>query len=363
MNMNAQARTLAWRFSEWLKTLLWRLRDLYHPENLKQKGLLSTVLLFVTTALLVALLLGMYWSRQPDGFDVRQTALVRLDGDANRLVVGATFTSTLMHIGEVLLDKPGGYLSNDVMPPGVWLDNMPNWEYGALVMLRDGTAALRNHISRSQSQSVEDKALEEADPRLHFRNDSWMFPPTEREYRKGVQALGDYLARLSDPTDRQAQFFSRADNLRQYLEIVEKRLGSLSQRLSASVGQVRVNTDLAGDTHARQSTGAPGTVVVKTPWLELDNVFYEARGATWALRALLQAIEYDFEDVLKKKNALVSLRQIIRELDGTQQSTFSPMVLNGSGFGIFANYSLTMANYIARANAAIIDLRSLLQQG
>ena len=56
-------------------------------------------------------------------------------------------------------------------------------------------------------------------------------------------------------------------------------------------------------------------------------------------------------------------RSIFRELEATQQSTLSPVVLNGSGFGLFANYSLTMANYIARANAAVIDLRDLLQRG
>jgi len=144
---------------------------------------------------------------------------------------------------------------------------------------------------------------------------------------------------------------------------VEKRLGSLSQRLSASVGQLRINTDLAGDSLARKSTATPAAVEVKTPWLQLDDVFYEARGATWALRAILQAVEYDFEDILKKKNALISLRQIIRELDESQQPTLSPVLLNGSGFGLFANYSLTMANYIARANAAVIDLRDLLQRG
>jgi hypothetical protein len=39
------------------------------------------------------------------------------------------------------------------------------------------------------------------------------------------------------------------------------------------------------------------------------------------------------------------------------------VVLNGGGFGVFANHSLVMANYIARANAAVIDLRRLLEQG
>jgi hypothetical protein len=39
------------------------------------------------------------------------------------------------------------------------------------------------------------------------------------------------------------------------------------------------------------------------------------------------------------------------------------MVLNGSQFGLLSNHSLVMANYIARANAAIMDLRKLLQDG
>jgi len=102
---------------------------------------------------------------------------------------------------------------------------------------------------------------------------------------------------------------------------------------------------------------------VKTPWLEIDDVFYEARGTAWALAHLLKAIDTDFADVLEKKNARVSLRQIIRELEATQAWVGSPIILNGSGFGLFANHSLVMASYISRANAAIIDLRELLSQG
>jgi len=67
--------------------------------------------------------------------------------------------------------------------------------------------------------------------------------------------------------------------------------------------------------------------------------------------------------VLEKKNAAVSVKQIIRELEASQEALWSPMVLNGSGFGLFANHSLVMASYISRANAAVIDLRSLLTQG
>ena len=253
MNWKEQAKTSTWKLAEWLKGRVWRLRELYHPDSLRQKGLFGSLLLLLVTALVIAVFVGWYWSREPEQFDVRQVALKQVGGDEARLVVGVTYTATLVRIGETLLGKPGGYLSNDVMPPGVWLDNMPNWEFGALVMLRDAAAALRNHFARSQSQSVEDPDLAQAEPIFNFSNDSWMFPATEREYRKGLRALGDYERRLGDQQARQAQFFARADNLRQYLEIVEKRLGSLSQRLSASVGQLRINTDLA--TTATRASG------------------------------------------------------------------------------------------------------------
>lgn len=102
---------------------------------------------------------------------------------------------------------------------------------------------------------------------------------------------------------------------------------------------------------------------MKTPWSQIDDNFYEARGATWALIHFLRAVEIDFKQVLDDKNANASLRQIIRDLEYSQRTVFFPIILNGSGFGVFANHSLTMANYISRANAAISDLRELLSDG
>lgn len=304
--------------------------------------------------------LGWYWSRTPEPFDVRAAAQARAGGD---LVVGYATASTLAAVMETLLEKPGGYLSNDVMPPSVLLDNMPNWEYGVLVQARDLARSLRNDMSRSRSQSLEDADLAEVEPKFNYSNDSWLFPSSESQYRKGLEALDSYLLRLAQPSEGGTQFYARADNLREWLGVVGKRLGSLSQRLSASVGQYRYNTDLAGEPDGRQSTAAGNEIYVRTPWYRVDDVFYEARGSTWALIHFLRAVEIDFEDVLRKKNALVSLRQIIRELEAAQRPIYSPVILNGSGFGVFANHSLTISGYIARANAAIIDLRNLLSEG
>ena len=326
-------------------------------------GLQKIIFSLIGVVIVFIILVGMYWSREPAEFSVAQNTAKKLATAGNEYVVGAATTAVLIRVSETLLEKPGGYLTNDVIPPGVYLDNMPNWEFGALVQVRDLSRAFRESFSRSQSQTTEDPDLIVSEPQFHFDNDSWLFPPTEVEYSEAIDSLNSYLMRISDSQNVDAQFFARADNLSNWLLDVESRLGSLSQRLSASVGQERINTDMAGETEAAQSTPIQLEMSIRTPWLKIDDVFYEARGASWALMHFLLAVRTDFEPVLEDKNAMASLNQIIRELEASQRTLFFPVILNGSGFGIFANHSLTMANYISRANAAIIDLRNLLEQG
>lgn len=311
---------------------------------------------------LLTLALGYYWSLPPDSFDVVDNR-DRYVAPKGQPITGAATTAALLEVSRLLLEKNGGYLSNDITPPGTFMDNMPSWEYGVLIQSRDLARALREVLSRSQSQSQEDVDLTLAEPRINFQSTSWALPATESEYKDARRYINSYLSRLPETGEDSAQFYARADNLSFWLGMVEKRLGSLSQRLSASVGQRRINTDLAGDAAATQSTLEREEFIVKTPWHEVDNVYYESRGAAYALIHFLRAAEVDFADVLEKKNATVSLRQIIRELEATQQTVWSPIILNGSGFGIWANHSLVMASYLSRANAALIDLRELLAQG
>ena len=321
------------------------------------RGFWTLILLVGTTCAV----LMWRWSTPPDPFDPLVQAKARHGGAA--MVVGVTTTATLARVAELLLDKRGGYLSNDVTPPSLFLDDMPNWEFGVIEQSRDLALALRRDFSRSLTQSIEDKDLAEAQPLFSTTNDRWLLPSTESQYRAAIERVDAYRTRLGDGDVHDAQFYARADNLAAYLGMVEARLGSLSQRLSAAVGPTRQDTDLANDPNARQSKPSDTPREVRTPWREIDDVFYEARGSCFALIHFLKAIEHDFAEVLKDKNATVTLRQIIAELEATQESLGSPVILNGSPYGFFANHSLVMANYIARANASIIELRKLLERG
>jgi len=302
-----------------------------NPESGFIGNLMRVLLGLALLYLLAAAAIGIWWSREPDLFDVSANASVYAAEDGVEQIVTGYTTATAFHrIADTLLSKPGGYLSNDKFPPGLWLDNMPNWEFGALTQMRDMSRAMRIDFARSQSQSAADEDLELAEGQFFFDNSSWIFPQTEDEYTKGIKMVRSYAKRLSSEADSDGQFYARADNLQRWLEGVESRLGNLSQQLSASVGKRQLDLGLAGDATATQSTPTASDDDVKTPWLKLDDVFFEARGHTWALIHL---------------------------------PVMSPMILNGEGLGFVANHSLVMASYISRANAGIIDLRSLLSRG
>jgi hypothetical protein len=170
----------------------------YKPSTWKEKGIWWTAGLFLVTYLIVIVILGVYWSRSPGMYDVREQALSLVNNNPAEMVTGNATTATAIRIGETLLDKPGGYLTNDISPPGVLLDNIPNWEFGALTAWRDLLNALRNDFSRAQSQSVENKDLEIAQPQSNYQSDSWLLPSTESEYRTGIDALYRYNQGLSE---------------------------------------------------------------------------------------------------------------------------------------------------------------------
>lgn len=329
-----------------MKGILTRLGHLLSP----RMRLAGGVLLFLALALSGV---GIWWDLTP-GF---------LPKPPTEKPVGYATVDTLIRVGDELLHKPGGYLRNDKLPPGVLLDNMPSWEMGVLNQMRDLAQALRNDFGRAQSQSREDKDLAAAQALLNQPDDRWLFPSTEREYGKGLKALDRFRSRLVDANQEDAQFYARADNLAAYLWLVERRLGDLTARLSASVARVSLDLSLVGSRGGAVSTPRQAQRIMKTPSSQVDDVFFEARGAAWALYHFLQAVQVDCRDVLKDKNAEVGLAQIVRDLEESQKPLGSPWVLNGSGYGLFANHSLTLASYLARANAAVINLRELLSQG
>lgn len=353
-----------------------KVANLYRPKTWREKGWIWRIMLLIFTFIVINLLLMVIWSDEPEV--VSMNAILTESGygitDNKTYPEGLATTATSIYILDRLLNKAGGYVTNDVSPPGILMDNMENWEYGVLRNLREISKVFRYDFSRSQSQSSDDKDLTKVENDLRIDSYAWALPSAESKYDDALVAWQAYQSRLTDNNPNDAHFYARADNLVTYLRDVSKTLGSLSQELSASVGVDNIYDtvieELATDSpdNIVENAAITSKAVAKaskqhTPWLKIDNKFYEARGYAWALLLELRAFERDFAKVLNDKNAMPSLKQIIRELEATQSAVWSPFILNGDGFGLVANHSLVMASYISRANAAIIDLSTLLKDG
>lgn len=281
--------------------------------------------------LLISIGLGIWWSQPPAPFDVEQATLERRGEAAYTPGARGTVTvATLAATVETLLDKPGGYLRNDIAPPGVWLDNMPNWELGVLQQSRELARAL------PQMASGDTGHLDEALEALLGDDQDWFRPSTEHRLAQAVAALDREL----DELGVEDAGFAPGEGVSGWLDATAARLDALSQRLAASIGSHEALAELAVDTES---------LPPRTPWYRVDDIFFEARGTGWALSQLLEGVQRDQADVLAQAGAEAEWERLLAELAMTQRRLWSPLVLNGSGFGIFANHSLVMALHMTRA--------------
>ena len=239
---------------------------------------------------------------------------------------GAALSSAVVTSVDTLLDKPGGLLRNDMAPPGVWLDNMPSWELGVLRQARMTVPAL---AAMNASGSPLLAAAEEA---LDADSGDWLYPAAEKRYARAVELLHEFVDGLGAGNG----MASNGDALAQWLRNEADRFETLTRRLSASID----------DPEALRELGVEESELPEaTPWYRIDNIFYEARGEAWALMHYMRGVRRDYRQVLEQAGAMASLERMIAELEMALRPLWSPVVLNGSGFGIFANHSLTLANY------------------
>jgi hypothetical protein len=294
--------------------------------------------------LLVTIALGIWWSQPPAPFDVEQATLERRGEAAYAPAARGTVTvATLAETVATLLDKPGGYLRNDIAPPGVWLDNMPNWELGVLEVSRDLARALPG---MAQARSGH---LEEARERLEGDDRDWFYPTTEQRLEQAVAALDAQLGELGADRDG----FVPGQGLADWLARSAARLDDLALRLAASVGSHEALTELAVEAES---------LPPRTPWHRVDDIFFEARGTGWALAQLLEGVQRDQADVLAESGTEAEWERLLAELARTQRRLWSPVVLNGSGFGLFANHSLVMALHMTRARDLAAQLAERLAE-
>ncbi len=179
---------------------------------------------------------------------------------------------------------------------------------------------LTDRLARVRGSSEIDPDADEAAGRLKYPGDVWFLewsatpvqPSSESQYRKALEALRRYNARLARG---EAVFDRRADNLRDTLDRFASDLGSSS---AALFERIRTGSDTLVD-------------------LAADDLFYAVKGRLYAYYLIVDALGRDFADVIRERNlarvwerAVDSLREaaLLRPWWVTNGALDSPAVPN-----------------------------------
>ncbi|MEK9175385.1 MAG: DUF2333 family protein, partial [Patescibacteria group bacterium] len=134
-------------------------------------------------------------------------------------------------------------------------------------------------------------------------------------------------------------------------------LGGASQRLANAPRdtQDRISEETAGD------PGLSGEHRVRhhTSWLAIDDEFYFVSGELYVVYHLIQAIDYDFAEILALRKAdelLISVKEILL------RAQMSPLiVVNGGSGSLLANHSLQLQARLEDARQKLRSLQSVLE--
>lgn len=319
-----------------------RLRAAHRREQLEkpQYGWIWKPLLALLVAALVVMVgLGIWWNMTPKAFDVE----VATEQQRGALVLdkrGAVSVATLKQLLDTLQDKPGGYLRDDILPPGLVMDNMPSWEWGVLRQSR----VMSHSLATFDPQGA--PAIESLDAVMRGNADNWLISSTGKQLKMARGQVNDYLQAFGESGS--GAFEASGKGLAAWLAAVRTELAPLTERLSASVGDADMLREL--DIEVPESADVP--------WYRIDNDLHQARGQAWALLHLMEAMLRDQRDVIEAAGMLKQWQRVQAELQRTQRHLWSPVVLRGSGFGIFANYPLTMAHHLTRIDESLAELET-----
>lgn len=209
-------------------------------------------------------------------------------------------------------------------------DDTNNSQLGVLEVTRRTVVQLAERISRTGYNDAYDRNLENAMNWLMIKATSYWFPTPEAKYKESLSELEIYKKNLSN---RQANFYTRSDNLIPLLAAYVDLLGSCDQNL--------VKTKEADGSRVGFTTA--------------DNYFYYTRGVCSAMVTILEAVSLDFAPILSNRNAAELLHHAISSC--RLAASLDPwFVTNGNLDGVLANHRAHMAAPVSHARFYLAQL-------
>ncbi len=239
----------------------------------------------------------------------------------DQLPTGIAFIdSAIKPMNYELENRFWGWRPNDLVR---LTDNVNHFQLGVLEVTRRTAVMLAQRISRTGITASFDPNLEKAMNWFMIKADKFWLPAAESKYRDGLAEWKLYRGRLLKD---EAAFFNRADNLIPLLTAYEALLGSCEENLVKTA----------------EDDGAP------VSYFSSDNYVYYTQGVISAMVTILEAVGYDFKEILVSRRADADLHHAIRACE--HALAMNPIVVfNNKPSSVFANHRANLAAPVSHA--------------
>ena len=299
-----------------------------------------TVLILLAFILVWPLSAGLYWTvyrgytiidptRFPELSENMKVLLQKTSPDSSQAEKGAALSASIRNRLELEMNSSFGWSVNDlIVSPTSWLDNRANRQRGTIFATRMLTTFFSTNLAKYGKVDAENEQLKEAREKYFaFTSDSWWFPSSEKQYKKGIALLKQYE---SDLVAGNAIFNLRTDDMYNLFEFIIS-----NQFLDQPLGLLVQSND-------------------EVPYTELDDRIYYTQGVILVLRDVLHTFKHLYPEV-KEKGGEENIRIAVKEME--QICTFDPLiVLRGDHDSIMADHRGKMAKYLISVRERINDL-------
>ncbi len=305
-----------------------------------------TVIVLLAFILIWPLTVGIYWgvyrgytlidpTKFPWSGSQIHTVLDKIKSDSGEPRKGLALSAALRNRLQEELDSPLGWSINDlIISPTRWLDNRANRQKGTIFATRMLINFFSTNLAKYGRVDAENEFLKEAREKyLAFSEDSWWFPSTESQYRKGIELLRQFEDAL---TAGKAVYNMRSDDMYNMLTFI---IGN--QFLDQPLGLLVQPND-------------------EVSYMELDDRIYYTQGVVLVLRDFIRTFVQLYPE-LKEKGGEENVRIALRDME--QICTFDPLiVLRGHHDSVSADHRGKMARYLISFRERINDLAQSIRR-
>ena len=305
-----------------------------------------TIIILLAFILIWPLTVGVYWAIYQGYAAIDPTRFPFYESKINFMLDATEPNAAEHHKGialskaitnrlEAEMNSTFGWSVNDlIFSPTRWLDNRANRQRGVIYATRMLINFYSTNLAKYGKVDAENEFLKQArEEHFAFTGDSWWFPSSEDEYKKGIKLVRKYENALNSGA---AIYNMRSDDMYNLL------------------------TFIIGNQFLDQPLGLLVQPDEEVSYTQLDDHIYYTQGVILVVRDFLRTFIYLYPGI-KEKGGEDNIQIAFQEME--LMCTFDPLiVLRGKHDSMTADHRGKMARYLISLRERINDVAQSIRR-